>query len=277
MKKTMVNILLLLIAGLVVVCCIWGPERLAKYKDTAILDKINILEVETEGEGYRYQLSNSEKLYILSECLNSQTMPESEQSALTRDESAEAGYGTTEGTYAFVVNHRETEEKEITDEEIFEICNVQLEQLKELGIIPEAVKDTQNTAYDAVLYSAIDVLEPRNNVAVWKVSLANSQKNANKSNRLIDAYIDGDTGRLYEFYVRTQITSWEEINPDEIIEKWAGYMGLSKPVVYETDNPLMETTPYYKKYVFESTGGERTIVTVGYYEGIGELFLKISR
>lgn len=54
-------------------------------------------------------------------------------------------------------------------------------------------------------------------------------------------------------------------------------MGLDAPAPYETDNPLLETTPYYKKYVFAGMGEERTIVTVGFYEGINELFLKISR
>ena len=30
-------------------------------------------------------------------------------------------------------------------------------------------------------------------------------------------------------------------------------------------------------YVFEGMGDERTIVTVGFYDGINELFLKISK
>lgn len=276
MKKIVINILLCLMVCLVVICAVWGPEYLTRYKDSGLLDKINTQVVETEGEGYRYQLSSNEKLYILSQCLNAQTLPESEQSALSKDIAAETDYTELEGTYAFVVNHKGPTDKEITDEEVFEICNSQMELLKELGVLPEAVKEMSNTAYDAVLYSAIDILEPRNNVAVWKVSLSNSHKNANKSNRLIDAYIDGDNGKIYEFYVRTQITSWEEIDPDEMIGKWAGYMGLSQPSVYEDANPLTETTPYYKKYVFESMGGERTIVTIGFYEGINELFLKIS-
>ena len=54
-------------------------------------------------------------------------------------------------------------------------------------------------------------------------------------------------------------------------------MGLGDAEEYETDNPLLETTPYYKKYVFKGNGEERTIVTIGFYEGINELFLKISR
>ncbi|MFR5011785.1 MAG: hypothetical protein ACLTDI_12940 [Acutalibacteraceae bacterium] len=51
-----------------------------------------------------------------------------------------------------------------------------LEELKTLGILPESVRPVEKDEYDAVLYSAIDVLEPRNNVAVWKLSLINSQK-----------------------------------------------------------------------------------------------------
>lgn len=53
-------------------------------------------------------------------------------------------------------------------------------------------------------------------------------------------------------------------------------MGLDAPQPYESVNPLLETTPFFKKYVFSGMGSETTIVTVGFYEGINELFLKIS-
>lgn len=46
---------------------------------------------------------------------------------------------------------------------------------------------------------------------------------------------------------------------------------------YEAANPLMESTPYFKKYVYSGMGNEETIVTIGFYEGINELFLKISK
>lgn len=54
-------------------------------------------------------------------------------------------------------------------------------------------------------------------------------------------------------------------------------MGLGTPMEYESDNPLLEATPYFKKYVFSGMGNGNTIVTVGYFEGINELFLKITR
>jgi hypothetical protein len=54
-------------------------------------------------------------------------------------------------------------------------------------------------------------------------------------------------------------------------------MGLEEPEVYEDQNPLLETTPYFKKYVFAGMGNEKTIVTIGFYEGINEFFLKVSK
>ena len=181
-----------------------------------------------------------------------------------------------EGAYAFVMNHRGPSGQEITDSQIYATCNQGLEELKALGILPESVRPVAEEEYDAVLYSAIDVLEPRNNVAVWKLSLLNSQKNTDKENRLMDAYIDGDNGKIYEFYARTH-RLWEDMDPEQIVDAWSSYMGLEKPVPYQDQNPLMEATPCFKKYVFSEGKEEETIVTVGFYEGINELFLKISR
>lgn len=276
MKKTTINFTLLGGAVLVMLLSIWGPEIFAKYKDRMVLDHIKTKEVEAEGAGYRYTLSGNEKLYILSQALISQTVPESEQNALTKVESGNTDFSDLEGTYAFVVNRKGPTGKEITGEEIFSTCNEMLADLKEMSILPEEVKEVDGINYEAILYSAIDVLEPRNNVAVWQVSLLTNKQNADKSNRLLDAYLDADDGKVYEFYVRTQL-KWEEIDPDAIIERWSSYMGFETPEEYETDNPLLESTPYYKKYIVPGMGEERTIVTVGFYEGINELFLKISR
>lgn len=275
MKKSVINYALLLAAVVVAGLAVWGPEAITVYKDRTVLNAIQTQTAEMEEEGYRYQLSSGEKVYILSRCLNSQTLPESEQNALTRTEE-EIEYQESDGTYAFVVNRQGPSGREITDDEIYATCNQMLEEMKDYGILPDALREVTSGGYEAVLYSAIDVLEPRNNVSVWKVSLSTNQKNADKQNRLIDAYVDADTGKLYEFYARIQL-GWEEIDTDEMIRSWGQYMGLEEPEVYETDNPLLETTPYYQKYVFQSDGGGRTIVTIGFYEGINELFLKISR
>ena len=67
------------------------------------------------------------------------------------------------------------------------------------------------------------------------------------------------------------------MDPDGIAEKWSGYLGLLAPLPYEGNNPLMEMTPYFKKYKLTGAGKGDTTATVGYYDGIQELFVKISR
>lgn len=276
MRKFLIHFILLIFALFVLAVAIWGPEKLSVYKDRTTLNQITVETVEDENEGYRYTLSSNEKLYILAKCLNNQVVPESELSAKTGS-SDNVEYEELTGTYAFVVNHRGPSEKEITDKEIYEICNHELEQLKQLGVLPDTVKKIKASSYSAVLYSAIDVLEPRNNLSVWKVSLSTSQQNADKSNRILDAYIDADSGKIYEFYVRTEIDSWNDIEPEKIIESWSDYMGLDGREEYDDVNPLLENTPYYQKYKFAGADGQKTVVTIGFYEGINELFLKITK
>ncbi len=276
MKSKIYYLAFPVLAAFAIVLSIWGPEALAQYKDQGILDRPHTENVENAGEGYRYRMNSNEKLYILSCCLSSQTLPESEVSAMARAADTEVAYQELEGSYAFVVNRRGPSGKEITDEQIYATCNEGLKLLKEKGILPDQVRQVDAASYDVTLYSAIDVLEPQNNVAVWKMSLSNSQKNADKGNRLMDAYIDADDGKIYEFYVRTPLL-WEDIDADALIAAWAEYMGLSAPEPYESDNPLLETTPYFSKYVFTGMGSGQTVVTLGFYEGINELFLKVSR
>lgn len=275
MWKRKISILLLPLAVLVFVVSIWGPERYAAYSDKNMLNRIEAEAIDQESEAYRYTMSNNEKLFILAKCLNSRELPQSELNAMTAVKAGEE-YDEIAGTYAFVINHQGPSEKELTKDEIFDVCNRQLDILKELGILPEEVKEVQENSYSAELYSAIDVLEPRNNLSVWKVSMSTKQQNADKSNRLLDAYIDADTGKIYEFYVRIPQT-WRDIDPETLVETWREYMGLEEMEKSENVNPLLETTPYFEKYRVAGPEEQYTVVTLGFYEGINELFLKIAK
>lgn len=283
MKNRMKNAALLVLAMMALGFAVWGPEALTRYRDRQMFDEVHLEAVEEEGEGYRYKLGSNERLYILAECLNSQRLSAGVQGGLTGGPDSLTGnpavnteYQQLGGNYAFVVNHRGPAEDEIPKEGIFEACEEGLSELKKLGILLDSVRKVEDFDYDAVLYSAIDVLEPRNNVAVWKVSLSDSQKNVERNNRLIEAYLDADSGKIYEFYVRTS-RMWSDVNPDALIKSWGEYLGLGEVEYYDSDNPLLETTPYFKKYVFEGMEEEKTVVTVGFYEGINEIFLKITQ
>ena len=241
------------------------------------MNQIKAQESETGTEGYRYSLSANEKLYILAKCLNSQVQPESDQNAMTRTDSFNLDYQELIGSYAMVVNRKDSNGQEVSTSTGIDLCNQGIQDLKAIGILPDSVQQLAERSYSAVMYSAIDVPEPRNNVLVWKIELNTDKQNANKENRLLDAYVDADTGKVYEFYVRTEISKWRDIDADEMIKVWAEYMGLSQPEEYQGTNPLAETTPYFKKYSFAGMEDSSTTVTIGFYEGINELFLKISR
>lgn len=275
MKGKKGSLLLLPLAAVIVLLAVLGPEELAKYRDKDVLNQVNTRETDTGTEGYRYSLSSNEKLYILSKSLNNQIEPGSEQNAMA--DSRSLNYGELTGSYAMVLNRKDSAGEEVLPETGIKLCNQGLEELQRLGVLPESVRELKTEAYSAVQYSAIDVPEPRNNVLVWKISLNTGRQNANRENRLLDAYVDADTGKIYEFYARTTISAWTEVDADAMIRTWAEYMNLGEPVEYEKVNPLSETTPYFKKYSFEGMEEGNTVVTIGFYEGINELFLKISR
>ncbi len=260
---------------LLLILAIWGPEKLSNYQDQYSMNRVSREELESAGEGYRYELTNNEKLYILSMCLKHQELPETEQSKNNRLANDNTIYEELAGSYAFIVNKKGPTEKEIKEEDIYEICNREIKKLKELDVLSDTIKEIEKTAYEAQLYSAIDVMDPRNNVPVWKVSLYTSQQNADKSNRLLDAYIDAQTGKMYEFYVRIE-DSWDELEPEKIVKSWSEYLELEGMTGDTSDNPLLETTPYFERFCFPGMENGQTKVTIGFYEGINELFLKIT-
>ncbi len=264
-----------LFTAVILVLAIFGPELLSRYRDRFTLNQIHTETVDELSEGYRYALNSNEKLFLLSQCLSRQSLPESELSAATRVEASDLDYEEFIGAYAFVVNRQGPSGKEITEKEIFQVCNEEITALKALGVLPESVREVEETSYEAVLYSAIDVPEPRNNLSVWRVSLSTSQQNADKANRMIDAYIDADTGRIYSFYARTE-TTWAEMEPEKMMTDWSEYLGLTGMEPAEAANPLLETTSDFLKYRFPGIGEGTTMVTIGFYEGINELFLKIT-
>ena len=263
------------VAVAVILAALWGPEWIAARRDEKLLNSITTEAVEG-AEGYRYRMSDNQKLYLLGRCLSSQTLPESELRFLTRVDSEAGNYGEMTGTYAFVENRQQPGEGQIQEEAVYEACNREIQILKEQGILPDEVKEVSEDSYEAVICSAIDVLEPRNNLSVWKISLSTDVRNADKSNRFLDIYLDADTGKIYEFYVRTG-QQWEDIDTDAMIDRYAEYLELTGLEKYEDQNPLLETTPYFAKYTFPGEEEGSTTVTIGYYEGIRELFLKVGR
>ena len=62
-----------------------------------------------------------------------------------------------------------------------------------------------------------------------------------------------------------------------MITQYAEYLELTGLGNYEDSNPLLENTPYFEKFTFPGEEDGSTTVTIGYYEGIRELFLKVGK
>ena len=272
MRKRVRSLFFVLLVIVTVGVSIWGPEALSDYRDRGLLGKAHLEQEERAGEGYRYKLSEGEKLFLLSQALSGREYLESRLDGGDQKDY----YQGAEGNYALVLNHQGISENTLTGEGIYDTCNRQLNELKAAGILPDSVTEIDPELYEAVLYSAIDVREPRNYVLVWKLGLADSLRGISKENRLIEAYVDADDGKIYGFYARTQM-EWDEMDPENVIREWCSYLGLPAPKPYEEINPLTEATPFFRKYAVSGEGEEETIVTVGFYEGIRELFIRITR
>ena len=189
------------VAVVVILAALWGPEWIAARRDEKLLNSITTEAVEG-AEGYRYRMSDNQKLYLSGRRLSSQTLPESELRFLTRVDSETGSYGEMTGTYAFVENRQQPGEGQIQEEAVYEACNREIQALKEQGILPGEVKEVSEDSYEAVICSAIDVLEPRNNLSVWKISLSTDVRNADKSNRFMAISLDEEKGINSEFYAR---------------------------------------------------------------------------
>lgn len=268
------SLLLVPVAAVIVGLAVWGPETLARYRDRGVLNQIQEQESQTGTEGYRYFLGGNEKVYILSKCLSGQILPESEQNAMTR---SDADDEDLTGRYAFVANRKDASGQEVDESTGIALGNQGIQELKELEILPEGTGKLTEGLYTVTLYSAIDVPDPQNNVLVWKISSGTTVQNADRGNRLLDIYVDADTGKVYEFYARTSVSAWEDVDADGMVAAWAEYMELGEPQEYENTNPLSENTPYFKKYSFIGMDDDNIVVTIGFYEGINELYLKISK
>ncbi len=82
---------------------------------------------------------------------------------------------------------------------------------------------------------------------------------------------------LLNDYLTFGIVMVKANDADGMVAAWAEYMELGEPQEYGNINPLSENTPYFRKYTFSGMEKEDVVATVGYYEGINELYLKISK
>ena len=154
----------------------------------------------------------------------------------------------------------------------FTAIAAELKLLAEKGIIPQIDFYPNSVDYEVALFSAIDILEPSKNVTVWQLN----SNGAITRNGLVDCIMDAQTQKIFSISIRSD-RNWTQYDEGKIIQLWAEYLGTSTPESYEFTNQSVENATYYKQYALNGIDGEKTVITVGYYEGIREFFIKITK
>ena len=249
---------------------IFGPGILSRNFDNHIIERIVIEEKDIALPGYVYNLSADEKLYVLSNALNNRILPQSDYYAAIRR--LDSISNTQTQSYAFQPVYKESEYNEETRNNALLAVGQELSALFEAGILPEINYEPDADAYSADLFTAIDILEPKKNVTVWQIN----NNGIIIREGLLDCVMDAHTNTISSISIRAA-KSWEEYDVDTIIQRWAQYAGTSAPEPYDAGNPLAIDATYYQRYIIGSADNEKTIVTVGFYEGINEFFIKISK
>ena len=259
----------LIVCGIIAVTVLI-PGAIAHHYDNRMLSGITTEKKDPDIEGYKYYLSTDEKLYLLSNALNNRLLPQSDYFAATHWQDSISNMQTQ--SYAFQPVYKESEYNSQTRADALKALQTELRLLDKEGILPALDFDPAADTYETTLFSAIDILEPKENVNVWQISFSGPIIR----DGLVDCIMDAETHKLYSVSIRAAKT-WDQYDADKVVRLWAAYLGSSAPETYVPDSPLIEDATDYKKYAIKGAGGDQTIVTIGYYEGVHEFFIKIAK
>ncbi|MDR2904253.1 MAG: hypothetical protein LBU77_07080 [Clostridiales bacterium] len=274
MKKWISFCLVVVVVCFVTIAAVFGPAEVSVLRDAELLNHIEIEEKDEDLGGYQYNLRIDQKLYILSNALNNRILPQSDYFASVKPKENLVNIKTQ--SYALLPNYQEAENNAAAQEKALETLKNELDDLFARGILPVFDFEADMQTYSIGLYTAIDVLEPQRSVPVWQIDLNSNTQLSTFGDGLMSCYMDAETGKIYSIAVRTD-NVWTDYAPDEIVDLWCDYLGLNTPAADVADNGLPENTPFYKKYTIAGIEEENTVVTLGFYEGINEFFIKISK
>ena len=259
----------LIVCGIITMTVLM-PAVIARHYDNAMLGAITVEKKDADVAGYKYNLSTDEKLYVLSNALNNRVLPQSDYFAAIHWQDSISDIQTQ--SYAFQPVYKDSEYNSQTCADALKALQTELQLLNKQGILPALDFDPHSNKYETNLFSAIDILEPKENVKVWQISFSGPIIR----DGLVDCIMDAETHKLYSVSIRAAKT-WKQYDADKVAQLWAAYLGSSAPKPYTPDSPLIEDATDYKKYAINGVGSDKTIVTIGYYEGVHEFFIKIAK
>lgn len=264
-------VVMVLVAA-VILLSIFLPTKLSQVSDRSLLDIVQKEEGSNSPESFRYSLTTPERLYILSMALDNRNILQSDYAASLREKAIRTNRKDTVASYAYVENVRGLAQGEMDAESAMSICNSELAVIVKDGLGIDDFHVTNSCRQ--TLYSAVDILEPQKNVSVWYIEYDSNLPPAGSPFALMEAYVDAETGKIYGFAFRTDQQA--DFDADKLAKAWLAQLEITDLGDITENNPLTETATQYKKFATEGMALEKTVFTVGFYEGINEVFVKIT-
>lgn len=271
--------LLLVIA--VIILSILMPSKLARFYDNSMLGVVYKESTAISPESFQYSsLSERERLYIVSMALGNRNILQSDYAASIREKATRSGRDDTVMTFAYVKNTRGPSAGELDANQATEACKTELAKI--IQACPGLKENIDVTELNLnpcseQLYSAVYMLDPQKNVPVWQIEYSSAippTLNDYLPFALMEAYVDAETGKLYGFAFRLGQADAETFEPDALAKAWLARLGITSYEDITEDNPFTEDASLYNKFVTDGMDSAKTVFTVGFYEGVNEVFVR---
>lgn len=262
----------MILVAAVILLSIFLPTKLSQVFDRSLLDIVQKEEGNNSPESFRYSLTTPERLYILSMALDNRNILQSDYAASLREKAIRTNREDTAASYAYVENVRGLAQSEMDGASAMRICNSELAAIVKEGL---GIDDFQvMNSCRQTLYSAVDILEPQKNVSVWHIEYDTNLPPAGSTFALMEAYVDAETGKIYGFALRAEQLA--DFDADKLAKAWMAQLEITDLGDITENNPLIEAATQYKKFATEGMAFEKTVFTVGFYEGVNEVFVRIT-
>ena len=119
------------------------------------------------------------------------------------------------------------------------------------------------------------MLDPQKNVSVWEIDYSGAIPPTVNTYpfALTEAYVDAETGKLYGFAFRLAQASAENFDAAALAREFLARLGISD---FDdiTDDSSSEAASLYNKFATDGMDGAKTVFTVGFQDGVNEIFVK---
>ena len=271
----------LLLVTAVIALSILMPAKLASFYDNSMLGVKYKDSTAISSEDFQYSsLSERERLYIVSMALSNRNILQSDYAASIREKATRSGRDDTAMTFAYVKNTRGPSADELDANQAVEACITELNEIiKGYPDLKENIDLTElnlNPCSEQ-LYSAVYMLDPQKNVPVWQIEYSSAIPptfNDNLPLVLMEAYVDAETGQLYGFAFRLKQADEENFDPEALAKVWLDRLGITSFEDITDDNRFIEDANLYNKFATDGMESTKTVFTVGFYEGVNEVFVR---